>query len=281
MDDPKIIDGRKIARKREALLKQKVTGLSVKPKVVSLLIGDDPASVLYTRMKQKKASEIGISFEFVQFSSDEDFSIVAYTIIKLNQDKTVHGIMIQLPLPASFLQGKMVDQLLTLIDFAKDVDGLTGKGVFLPAAVLAVMVILDEERIDIQGKFAVVMGTSKLVGLPIAKELKKRGALVSSCNSKTANIRQIIEKADILVSATGKFGLVTGEMVKEGVVVIDVGTLVIEDQLEQNPTSKVIGDVDFASVYPKASKITPVPGGVGPVTVISLLENVVDCAKAS
>ena len=270
--DAKVIDGKAIAKKREQELKDRLDKLSKKPKVVSILVGEDPPSVLYTQMKQKKAQELGIDFQFIHYRDTEDFSNVLHTIVKLNKDPQANGIMVQLPLPQKFLKGKKGDDLVMLIDPKKDVDGLTGRGVFLPAAVKAVMVILEEEKIEVKGKFVAVLGQSRLVGMPVANELKKLGAMVSSCNSQTPNIQQITQRADIVVSATGKANTLTGDMVKEGVVVIDIGTLVIEDELNQN-NSKVVGDVDFESVYPKASKITPVPGGVGPVTVVSLFEN--------
>lgn len=269
-----IIDGKAVAKKLEQRLTETVNQLKIKPKVVSILIGDDPPSVLYTNMKQKKAQEIGIDFQYMKFPEDIQFQDISLTLIKLNQDPTVNGIMVQLPLPEKFLGDRTTEQLLQIIDPKKDVDGLTGKSKFLPAAVQAVMSILDEENIEVKDKFAVVLGTSKLVGLPIADELKKRGAVVSSVNSKTPNMKQITSHADIIVSATGVAGILTGEMVKEGVVVIDVGTLVIEDKIDDSP-KKVVGDVDFESVSKKAFKITPVPGGVGPVTVIALMQNVV------
>lgn len=276
MDD-KIIDGKKIALKQEERLKEKLKSLGKKPKVVSVLIGDDPASLLYTQMKQKKAQDLGIDFQFIHFPETVNFSEVGLTIVKLNQDPQVNGVMIQLPLPENFLQDKKAEELLNLINPKKDVDGLTENSRFLPAAVKAVMTILEEEGVNIKGKFVVVLGTSRLIGMPIAREVKKQGALVSSCNKGTPNINDITKRADILISATGAAGLVTGDMVKDGVIVIDVGTLVIEDELKE-PSIKVLGDVDFGTVVKKASKITPVPGGVGPVTVVSLMENVTEAA---
>lgn len=273
--DPKIINGKALAQKREIELLEKINKLNIKPKVVSILIGDDPPSLLYTQMKQKKAAELGIDFQYIHLPKNEQFSNVSLMILKLNQEPTVNGIMIQLPLPKEFLQGKKADELLSQIDPKKDVDGLTGNSNFLPAAVKAVMTIIEEENIEVKGKFVAVLGTSKLVGMPIAQELKKRGALVSSINRETKNVSEITKRADLVVSATGVAKILTGEMVKEGVIVIDVGTLVIEDELKE-PSNVVVGDVDFESVEPKASKITPVPGGVGPLTVISLMENTVE-----
>ncbi len=276
--DSKIINGRALAQKREIELLEKLSGLNIKPKVVSILIGDDPPSLLYTQMKQKKAAELGIDFQYIHLPKTENFANVSMMILKLNNDLSVNGIMVQLPLPKEFLKGKKADELLSQIDSKKDVDGLTGKSQFLPAAVKAVMNIIEEENINLKGKFVAVLGTSKLVGLPLAEEFKKRGALVSSINRETPNIPQITQRADIIVSATGVANVLTGDMVKEGIIVIDVGTLVIEDELSENP-KEVRGDVEFATVLPKASRITPVPGGVGPLTVISLMENVVEAAS--
>ncbi len=276
--DPKIIDGKKLAVVCEDRLKQEIKKLPKTPKVVSVLVGNDPPSLLYTQMKQKKAAELGIDFQYQRYPTNELFENVSMAVIKLNQDPSIDGIMVQLPLPKEFLRGRKADDLVSQIDPKKDVDGLTGQSDFLPAAVEAVLTILREEKIDISGKFAAVLGTSRLVGMPIASELKKLGALVSSVNRDTPNVTQITSRADIIVSATGVAGILKGDTVKDGVVVIDVGTLVIEDELDDSPP-KVVGDVDFESVLPKASKITPVPGGVGPLTVISLMENVVKSVK--
>lgn len=278
-----IIDGKALAKWHERLIVKRIKSLKLgknerssssnegkpssanKPTVASILVGEDPASVLYVHMKQKKAQELGIIFELFEYPSDASFEEVSERIIKLNKDKLTDGIMVQLPsLPG----------LIELISPKKDVDGLTGRGKYLPAAVRAVMTILEDEKINLKGKIATVIGSSELVGKPIAKELKKRGAKVTVCDIATKNLREETLRADILVSATGESGLVIGKMVKEGVVMIDVGTVVIKDRA----SDQVVGDVDFESVAPKASKITPVPGGVGPMTVISLLENVVDAA---
>lgn len=279
--DEKIIDGKKIALKRQEELVTKVKQLGKTPTVVSIIVGDDPPSLLYTKMKQKKAQEVGINFQYMHFPSTEDFSQVGMTIIKLNQDITVDGVMVQLPLPKEFLGERSSDQLLQMINPVKDVDGLTGQGKFLPAAVKAVMTIINEEQIPVNNRFVAVLGSSKLVGLPITEELKRRGARVMNTNSQTPHIASITKQADLIVSATGVENLLTGNMVKQGVVVIDVGTLVIEDQLSEDGEKKVVGDVDFESVYPKATKITPVPGGVGPLTVISLMENVVQATDSN
>lgn len=274
--DTKIINGKALAKKREEKLESRILNLEARVKVVSLLIGDDPSSLLYTQMKQKKAHKLGIDFDFEQFPEDIEYEVVEGIIKNLNRDESVTGIMIQLPLPKNFLKGHKTQELLDLIDPKKDIDGLTSNSHFRTAAVVAVFNILEEEGIEIKNKNAVVVGTSDLIGKPIAKGLEKKGANVFSINRSTQNTKELYENADILISATGVPGLIKGEMVKVGVVVIDVGVMVIEEPTEEDTKEKVItGDVDFESVYPKASKITPVPGGVGPMTVVALMENAV------
>lgn len=276
--DPKIIDGKALAKKREESLDSIVKNLEKKPKIVSILIGDDPSSLLYTQMKQKKARELGIEFEFEHFRDDTRYEKIQEFIDKFNHDETVTGLMIQLPLPRKFLRHHTSQDLLDQIDPKKDIDGLTSKSHFQTAAVVAVFNILEEEKVVIKGKNAVVVGTSDLIGKPIAKGLEKKGARVSAVNSTTPNKEEIYKNADILITATGVPNLLTGDMVKDGVVVIDVGVMVIEEpqeEVEGSTEAKVLGDVEFESVYPKVSKITPVPGGVGPMTVVALMENAV------
>lgn len=278
--DSKIIDGRKLALKRQEKLIQEVKKLKKTPKIVSILVGDDAPSVLYTNIKQKKAEELGINFQPLYFSlpplrcPHELFKEVVNKIQELNNDSSVHGIMVQLPLPEEFLQGRSEKKLLNLIIPEKDVDGLNyahrahQTRSYMPAAVKAVISILKDENIFVEGRKVVVVGSSDLVGKPVAEEMEKLGAKVIICDKQTADLCHETLKVDILISATGVPGLIKGDMVKKGVVVIDVGAEKVD--------GKVVGDVDFESVYPKASKITPVPGGVGPMTVISLMENVVE-----
>lgn len=278
--DSKVIDGKKLALKREAKLIKKIAKLKVKPKIVSILIGDDPSSLLYTKMKQKKAQSLGIGFEFEHFRDDTRYSTITDFISTFNKDPEITGIMVQLPLPKRFLGGRTTQELLDLINPKKDIDGLTSKSPFKTAAVEAVFDILEEEKIGVAGKKCVVIGTSDLIGKPITRGLTGLGGVVRSVNSRTEKRESILRSADILVSATGASHLITGEMVKKGVVVIDVGVMVIEEPKDSEDNNKiVVGDVDFGSVYPKASKITPVPGGVGPVTVIALMENAVKAVK--
>lgn len=287
-NDPKVIDGKKLALNREEKLRKKIEKLKTKPKIVSILIGDDESSLLYSKMKQKKAQSLGIDFEFEHFRDDTRFEKITDFIDMFNNAPEITGIMIQLPLPVRFLGEKHnTKQLLELINPKKDIDGLTPKSPFQTAAVVAVFDILEDEKIKIEGKKAVVIGASDLIGKPIAKGLEQRGASVKIVDSQTPKREAIIKAADILISATGVAGLVTGDMVKDGVVVIDVGVMVMEEpsvdsrgeSFEMIENKKIVlGDVDFESVYKKASKITPVPGGVGPVTVIALMENAVKAA---
>jgi methylenetetrahydrofolate dehydrogenase (NADP+)/methenyltetrahydrofolate cyclohydrolase len=265
--DPKIIDGRKLAKAHEEKLAQKIKKLKAKPKIVSFLVGDDPSSVLYSNLKQKKAVELGIGFELLHFPESINFKEIKNKIEKLNNDRSITGIMIQLPLPDKFLRSHQAEKLLETIDFKKDVDGLKKNSLCLPAVVEAILSIIKDENIKVVNKKCVVIGASDLVGKPVAQELEKLGATVDVCDSKTDSLKEKTLGADIIVSATGVPGLVKGDMVKEGVAIIDVGA--------EKVNGKVVGDVDFESVYPKAAKITPVPGGVGPMTVISLMENIV------
>ncbi|MCL5409495.1 MAG: bifunctional 5,10-methylenetetrahydrofolate dehydrogenase/5,10-methenyltetrahydrofolate cyclohydrolase [Patescibacteria group bacterium] len=267
MEDAKLIDGKKWARKLEEELKIELIKLSRKPKIVSILVGDDPASVLYSQIKQKKAKEVGVLFEWISFPEDADLVEVAMEIENLNQDNGVDGIMVQLPLPQRFLEGHDESEIIGSIDPEKDVDGLTGNSDFLPAAVVAVLKLLQDEDIKLTNKKIVILGKSNLVGKPLAQQLISQGLDVEVCDSKTQDLDKQTKAADVLISATGVAELVKGEMVKEGAVVIDVGS--------EKINGKVVGDVQFASVYPQASKITPVPGGVGPMTVMCLMENVI------
>jgi methylenetetrahydrofolate dehydrogenase (NADP+)/methenyltetrahydrofolate cyclohydrolase len=271
----KIISGKEIAHKNEEKLIEKVKELGQPISVVSILVGNDPPSVLYTGLKQKKATAVGITFTPITFTEDTSFDEVAEKIKELNSDSNIDGIMLQLPLPKSFLGEHTHQELTELIDPKKDIDGLTSERLVPPAAVAAVLSILESQYITVFDMPVVVMGNSDLVGKPMAKELEKMGGHVTIIDSKTENPEELTLEAALIVTAVGKPGILTGDMVHEGVVVIDIGTLVIEDQLDGEVQKKVVGDVDFESVLPKAKLITPVPGGVGPMTIIALLENCV------
>ncbi len=279
MDSPHLIDGKALALKCSEELKQEIAEFGKPISVVSILVGDDPPSVLYTGLKQKKAAELGITFTPITFSADTEFQTVVNKIAELNTDESIDGIMLQLPLPKQFLGMHTHQELTELIDPKKDIDGLTSGRLVPPAAVQAVLSILEKEYITVYDLPVVVMGASDLVGKPMAHELEKLGGHVSVVNSKTENPSELTQKAALIVTAVGKPGVLTGDMVSEGVVVIDIGTLVIEDQVDGETQKKVVGDVDFESVSTKSKKITPVPGGVGPMTIIALLENCLKLKK--
>ncbi|MEK7617342.1 MAG: bifunctional 5,10-methylenetetrahydrofolate dehydrogenase/5,10-methenyltetrahydrofolate cyclohydrolase [Patescibacteria group bacterium] len=269
-----LIDGKVLAKVREEELKLEISSLGYTPKVASIVIGSDAPSLLYTKMKQKKATDVGINFEPKYFSSDTPYNELVNFIRKLNEDLEVNGIMIQLPIPDEFLKGKDWREILAEIKIEKDVDGLRyPDSKFLPATARAVLSILDDEKIEVKNKKVIVLGRSNLVGKPVADELINRGANVSVVHSQTPNPKEITLAADIIISAVGKPHLVKGDWIKNGTVVIDVGTS------EDKETGKIVGDVDFEEAKLRASKITPVPGGVGPMTVISLMENVLESAK--
>lgn len=245
-----IIDGKSIAAERLEQLRLKIKVSGLRPKLAVVLVGNDPASVMYVNLKKKRAEEVGIAVEI--FDSVD-------VIESLNKDFSIHGILVQLPLPKNIDTKKV----LRAIDPAKDVDGLTGRSDFMPATVRGILTAL--EGFEIQGNDVTIIGRSREVGRPLALAMIDLGATVTVCNSKTKDLRQKTKNADILISATGQPGLVTADMVKLGAVVIDVGS----------PK----GDVDFANVSKIASAITPVPGGIGPLTVVSLLENTYEAAK--
>lgn len=264
-----LIDGKKLAQIHQQRLQAQVAQLGAKPKIASIIVGQDPASLLYTKMKQQKATEVGIDFTVLTFPENAQPAEVNIALVKLNSDPTVNGIMVQLPLPETFLQGQDKSRVLDSIAPQKDVDGLRSDSQFLPATVRAILSILEDEMVELSGKFIVVVGASGMVGKSLVEEFKKRRILVSGVDEFTPNIEEITKRADILISAVGKPRIISLGMVKKGVVIIDVGTTKMDN-------GRLVGDIDFESIAPIAAKITPVPGGVGPMTVISLMENVVE-----
>jgi len=274
-----IFDGKKLAGELAEKLDRDVTEFKVKtgitPKLVSILVGDDPASVLYTKIKQKKAKSVGIDFIKKEFPENVEPEELISVIEQLNKDNSVHGIMIQLPLPRQSVIRNSQSVIVDTINPQKDVDCLTsvnlelvkqGKPRFLPATVQAIFKIINQiprgagtnSPLRCERSYCVV-GSSGMVGKPLADYLENQGYQVNLCDEFTPDISVFTKQADILISATGIPNLIKKEMVKAGVVVIDVGS--------------PVGDVDFENVSQVASFITPVPGGVGPLTVISLLEN--------
>jgi len=275
-----IFDGQKFARDKEKVLRREFEKLAKKGcslKLISILVGQDPASRLYISLKEKAANKIGVVFEKQEFPENVDAKELTDFIKNQNNDSSVGGIMVQLPLPAAF--GGKTMAILREIAPQKDVDCLTpenlgllmiGKSRVLPATVRGIWEILGEAGMNeetIVGKNVCILGRSDIVGKPLANLLINRGATVTVGHRQTKNLSYITKRADIIISATGSPNLVKGKMIKEGAVVIDVGS----------PK----GDIDFDSVFKKASFITPVPGGVGPMTVVSLLENFLDLASRS
>ncbi len=275
-----IIDGIAVSKVIRAEWKQRVELLKaqgVAPGLAVILVGDNPASQVYVRNKVKACSDMGLHSELHQFPADVTEQAVLARIAELNANAKIHGILVQLPLPPQIDNNKVLEA----ISVEKDADGfhlynlgalVTGGTVFPPCTPYGVMALLDHYRIPIEGCNAVVVGRSNIVGKPMALMLLARSATVSICTSKTRDLRQYTSMADILVVATGKPKMVTGDMIKPGAVVIDVG-------INRTPDGKLVGDVDFGSAKEKASYITPVPGGVGPMTITMLLANTVQAAE--
>lgn len=276
----KIIDGVALARKVRDEYRQRVERLKnagCVPGLAVILVGENPASAVYVQNKVKACEEVGLRSEVYRFPADASEEAVLTQIEWLNADPLVHGILVQLPLPPHF----RMRQVLEAISRDKDVDGfhlynvgglVVGETVFPPCTPYGVKLLLESEGIPIDGQNVVVVGASNIVGKPMALMLLTQGATVSICHIKTRDLAQYTLLADILVVAAGKPRLITGEMVKTGAVVIDVG-------INRLPDGRLVGDVDFKAVAEKASHITPVPGGVGPMTVTMLVANTVQAAE--
>ena len=274
------IDGNAIARELRVGLIQRVAALAamgVRPGLAVLQVGNHPASRIYVRSKIKACGEAGLYSEHIELPADADEATLLGRIRILNNDSRIHGILVQLPLPPGLSAERVVESL----DPAKDVDGFhptnigllaVGNPRFVPCTPLGVMKLIEHEEIDVQGRHAVVVGRSNIVGKPMALLLLQKGATVTICNSRTPDLGAMTKQADILVVAAGRPGLVTVGMVKPGAVVIDVGINRLAD-------GKLAGDVDFQGVLGTASCITSVPGGVGPMTIAMLLENTVMSAE--
>ncbi len=269
-----IIDGKEISKQIKEELASKVKTCMIKPSLAVIQIGEDPASNAYIKGKAKAANEIGMNFRLFQYAFDTSEREIVNKIVELNNDEYIDGIIVQLPLPS----GMSTKKIINAIDVSKDVDGLTDKSIarfynnrkcFVPCTPQAVMELLKQKEIEVAGKHVVVVGRSNLVGKPLVQLFLKKDATVTVCHSKTENLKELTKLADVLIVAVGKKHLITADMVKEGVIIIDVG-ITRED-------GKLYGDVDFDKVEKKASYITPVPGGVGPMTVTMLLRNVIEC----
>ena len=275
-----IIDGKMLSLKLKEEMKGRIAQMKeegIVPKLVVVLVGNDSASQVYVRNKHKSCGEVGIESEVITMPEETTQQELLEAVERLNQDNSVDGILVQLPLP------KQIDEktVLRAIRPDKDVDGFhpvnvgllsIGDECFAPATPSGIVVMLKEYGIEIAGKHCVIVGRSNIVGKPMAALMLKENATVTVCHSKTSNLAEITRQADILIVATGRRNTVTADMVKEGVVVIDVG-------MNRNELGKLCGDVDFENVKEKASFITPVPGGVGPMTITELLESTILAAK--
>jgi len=275
-----VIDGKRIAKEIREELKKRVEKLkekNIKPTLAIILVGDNPASILYITNKQKAAREVGIECIIHKFSEEAEEEEVLGLIQRLNEDEKIHGIIVQLPLPKHLNEQIILDS----ISPEKDVDGLTpfnagnlslGNERIAPCTPKGIIKLLEKMKIEVEGKNVVIVNNSNVVGKPLALMLTNRFATVTLCHVKTKDLKEHTKKADILITATGVPCLIKADMVKEGAVVIDAGIKYSEKRIE--------GDVDFENVKKKASYITPVPGGVGPMTVAMVLENTLILAES-
>jgi methylenetetrahydrofolate dehydrogenase (NADP+) / methenyltetrahydrofolate cyclohydrolase len=275
----RIIDGKAVAARVRERVAAEVAGMDKKPGLATILVGDDPASAVYVRMKREDSAEVGIESFHHQPGGDVSGQELAALITSLGEDERVNGILLQLPLPDHLEQ----DDFISLIDPGKDVDGLTAANAGLlmhgrpealvPCTPAGVMELLADAEVELSGARAVVIGRSILVGKPLVQLLLATNATVTQCHSRTRDLPAVCREADVLIAAVGSPRIVTADMVREGAVVIDVGTNRTDDGL--------VGDVDFDAVMERAGAITPVPGGVGPMTRAMLLVNTVKAAKAA
>lgn len=277
-----LIDGKKVASEiKDEIIKkisQSISEGNRAPSIKIVLIGNHGPSKIYVNAKLRACESVGIDAELLSLNDNINQDKLSDIILKLNSDKNLDGFIVQLPLPDQINVQKVID----IIDPSKDIDGFTNDNIgsitskkkkLMPATGLGVMTLIERYCIDIDSKCCVVLGASRNVGGAIAQMLVEReDTTVIVCNSKTKNLKSLTKNADLIISAVGKPNLVTEDMVKEGVAIIDVGISRIKDSSKKSGY-KIVGDVDFENVSKKASLITPVPGGVGPMTIISLLQN--------
>lgn len=278
----KILDGKQTAQTISNRLKEEISKYLTQgkraPKIDIILVGDDYASKMYVDMKSKKALDLGIQVNVHTYPKDISQEQVESVIKQLNEDINIDGIMVQLPLPNHIQESKILE----LISPDKDVDGLTSTNLgklfkndssaIAPATAKGVIELLKEYRVQIEGKRAVVIGRGDISGLPISAMLQNENATVTICHSRTQNLKEICSKADILVSSIGRAEYINSEYVKEGSIVVDIGT-------NRNAQGKLVGDIDFNSVKDIAEYITPVPGGIGPMTIVCLFDNLIEAYK--
>lgn len=273
-----IINGKEIAENILNNIKKEVESYDVKPTLAVIIVGNDPASKVYVKNKIKKSEFLGFNSILKELPENTTKEELLDVIKNLNEDKNVNGILLQLPLPKGLDEKDFLDEISPI----KDVDGFTtyNSGKLFkgekPYAVACtpkgIIKLLETKNINLEGKLAVVIGRSNIVGKPIAALLLQKNATVIQAHSKTKNLPEILKLADVIISATGKEEFIKGDMVKEGAVIIDVG-------ITRNKNGKLTGDIDFESVNKKVSYITPVPGGVGPMTIASLMENTLELYK--
>lgn len=275
-----IIDGKELAKKIRANLKiecEELNKKGIKSKLAVIMVGDDSASKVYVKNKSRACEDVGIEYEEYLLESNITQKELIDLIEKLNQDNTVNGILLQSPIPSNL----DINEAFRTIKPEKDVDGFNpinvGKLVlnqdtFVSCTPFGIMKMFEEYNIDLSGKNVVILGRSNIVGKPLIHCCLNKNSTVTTCHSKTQNIKEIASKADVLISAIGKTNFVTEDMVKENAVVIDVG-------INRLDNGKITGDVDFENVKEKASYITPVPGGVGPMTIAMLMNNVIKATR--
>ena len=275
-----IIDGKELAKKIRANLKiecEELKKKNINSKLAVIMVGDDPASKVYVRNKSRACEDVGIEYEEYLLDANITQKELIELIQKLNNDKTVNGILLQSPIPSNL----DINEAFRTISPEKDVDGFNPVNVgrlvlnqdtFVSCTPYGIMKMFEEYNIDLTGKNVVILGRSNIVGKPLIHCCLNKNATVTSCHSKTQNLAQKAREADILISAIGKANFVTEDMVKENAVVIDVG-------INRLDNGKITGDVDFENVKEKASYITPVPGGVGPMTIAMLMNNVIKATK--
>ena len=275
-----IIDGKELSKKLKEQMKDRVAQMrqqGIVPKLVVVLVGNNSASEVYVRNKHKACGEVGIEYEVIKMPEETTQQELLDVVKGLNEDRTVDGILVQLPLPGQINEKVVLRSILP----EKDVDGFhpvnvgllsIGDDCYAPATPSGIIAMFKEYGIEIAGKHCVIIGRSNIVGKPMAALLLRHNATVTVCHSKTQNLGELTRQADIVIVATGHRHTLTADMVKEGAVVIDVG-------MNRNELGKLCGDVDFDEVKEKASFITPVPGGVGPMTITELLENTILAAQ--
>ncbi|TCP69747.1 bifunctional methylenetetrahydrofolate dehydrogenase/methenyltetrahydrofolate cyclohydrolase FolD [Baia soyae] len=275
-----LINGKQIASDIRQELKEEVSQLQqqgIRPGLMVIFVGNNPASQSYIRGKVRAATEVGIASEVLRMGEDITETQLLDRIEELNQDEAVHGILVQLPLPKHIDELKVIEA----ISPEKDVDGftpinvgkmMTGLNCYLPCTPFGIMQLLERSNVTIDGKHVVVIGRSNIVGKPVSILLQRANATVTMCHSRTPDLATFTRQADIIVSAVGRVGLITADHIKEDAVVIDVA-------MNRNEEGKLVGDVLFDEVFDKASAITPVPGGVGPMTIAMLMHNTIEAAK--